>query len=76
MLIHHKELHILDNSQKEDYGITSHQHEQDKSEYVTKACQMHGHDEKSRSMNNETEVASRHRKIEDTTRHPESCRII
>ena len=51
MLIHHKELHILDNSQKEDYGITSHPHEQDKNDYVFMVCQKHGHDEKSRSMN-------------------------
>ena len=63
MLIHHKDIHTLDSSQKEYYGITSHPHEQDKNEYVTKACQTHGHDEKSRSMNTpetgyyETEVA-------------------
>ena len=31
--------------------MTSHPHEQDKNENVTKACQTHGHDETSCSMN-------------------------
>ena len=63
MLIHHKEIYTLDNSQKEDDVIKSHPHEQDKNENVAKACQKHGHDEKSCSMNTpetgyyETEVA-------------------
>ena len=102
--MHHKEIYTLDNSQKEGDVITSHPHEQDKNEYVTKACQTHGHDEKSRSMNtpetgyyetevdeliifddkelrqrfiigaetsqqdSDTDVATRHRKIQDETR--------
>ena len=63
MLIHHKEIHTLDNSKPKDDMITSHPCKQDKNEYVTKACQTHGHDEKSRSMKTletgyyETEIA-------------------
>ena len=50
MEMHYEEIHDLSNNiQKADNGITSHSHEQDKNEYVAKACQKH--DEKSRSMN-------------------------
>ena len=62
MEMHYEEIHDLGNKiQKEDNGITSHSHEQDKNKYVAKACRKH--DEKSRSMNTpetgycETEVA-------------------
>ena len=58
MLIHHKEIYTLDNSQKEDDVITSHPHEQDKNENVAKACQKHGHDEKSCSMTSDMSVAT------------------
>ena len=103
-MIHQIEIHALDSSQKEDYVITSHPCEEDKNEYVGKACKTHWHDEKSRSMNtpetgyyetevaeliisddkelrqrfiigaetiqqdSDTDVATRHRKIQDETR--------
>ena len=63
MELHYIENHYHGNNiQKEDNAVTLHPHEQDKNEYVAKACQKRGHDEKIRSMNtletgyNETEI--------------------